>query len=216
MLSAFLNRFVFVFTLALISVINSGCRDNSADHKDAGFAYAEIQAQVVEVGRESMIKRILYISPDGNKAVFSEIRSESGLSGYKTNTLRFLREYLVMDSVFMYDSGDSTCVALAVTDLAEAEIYSFPFSAVWLLYHKGNTSNSNNTDTSTIAGFLSRKEPLANGYLWIQGDQPVAIELNKNGNIRSERITKYKTDTILSEGLFRQPFGFNRLVPSDL
>jgi hypothetical protein len=214
-LSAFLNRFVFVFTLALISVINSGCRDNSADHKDAGFAYAEIHAQVVEVGRESMIKRRLYISPDGNKAVFSEIRSESGLSSYKTTTLRFLSEYREKDSVFMYDSGDSTCVALAVSDLAEAEIYSFPFSAAWLLYYKGNTSDSIKTDTSTFAGYLSRKHTVVDGYIWMHGDQPLAIELNKNGNIRSERITKYKTDTIFSEGLFRHPLGFSRLVASD-
>lgn len=215
MLSAFLNRFVFVFTLALISVINSGCRDNSADYKNAGFAYAEIQAQVVEVGRESMIKRRLYISPDGNKAVFSKISSESGLSGYKTTTLRFLSEYREMDSVFMYDSGDSTCVALAVSDLAEAEIYSFPFSAAWLLYYKGNTSNLIKTDTSTIAGCLSYKQHLDDGSIWIHGDQPVAIEINKKGKIHSERITKYKADTILSEGLFRHPFGFSRIVPSD-
>ena len=215
MLSAFLNRFVFVFTLALISVFNSGCRDNSADYKNAGFAYAEFQAQVVEVGRESIIKRRLYLSPDGNKAVFSEIRSESGLSGYKTTTLRFLSEYLESDSVFIYDSGDSTCVALAVSDLSEAEIYSIPFSAAWLLYYKGNTSNSIKTDTSTLAGCLSRKQPLADGYLWIHGNQPVAIEINKNGNIRSERIIEYNADTILSEGLFRHPLGFSRLVPSD-
>jgi len=209
------HRTLFAFALLLISVLNCGCTGNSSNPNTMSFAYAEIQAQVVEVGRESLISRKMYISPDGDKVVFSEIISETGLSDYKTTTSRFLGEYLKNDSVFMYDSGDSTCIALAVSDLAEAEIYTFPMSAAWLLYHKVHNSNSIETDTLTIAGCVSRKELVTDGHMWICGHQPIALETNKNGNIHSERLTRYKSDTILNESLFRQPEGFRKMLPSN-
>ncbi len=200
--------------LLLITVVLSCCKENSVSQKNIRFTYAEVQAHVVEVGRESFISRKMYISPDGKKVVFSEIRSETGFSDYKTTTSRFLSEFLKSDSIFMYDSGDSTCIALAVSDLAQTGINAFPFSAKWLLFYSVNASNSINTDTLTIAGCLSRKDVVANGYIWICGQQPVAIETNIGGTIHSERITKYKPDTILSESIFRQPLGFRRILPS--
>jgi hypothetical protein len=201
--------------LMLISVINSSCTGNTGNRTKLIFTYAEIHASIIDARREILIKRRIYISPDGDKVVFSEISSETGLAVYKITTSRFVSEYLKNDSIFMYDSGDSTCVVLADSDLAETGIFTFPMSAAWLLYNKVNTSNVIKTDTSTIAGCLSRKELVANGYMWIYGQQPVAIETNKNGNIHSETITRYNADTILSESLFRQPLGFRRLLPSN-
>jgi len=212
-ISAFHSKTVAIIALMVISVINTYCTGNSVSSKNTRFVYAESQAHIVEAGRESLINRKIYTSPDGIKLVNSDIESEAFLSGIKTTVSRTLAEYLIGDSLFSYDSGDSTFLALSVSDLDDCDLRFFPMSAAWLLRSHESNEKSYQKDTLTIAGYTCKKILTSCGCYWIFGNQPMA-RMGNTGNCNfDESVIRCSTDTNLDDRLFVQPSGFRKVIP---
>lgn len=213
MLSAFHSKTFTIVALILISVINQYCTGNSEGTKDSSFVYAESRAHIVEAGRESLINRKIYFSPDGIKVVNSDIESKVSLSGIKTSTSRILTEFLIGDSLFIYDSDDSTFLALSVFDDCDLKI--LPMSSAWLLRSYECNEKSYLNDTLTIAGYSCKKILTSYGWYWIFGNQPMG-RVGNTGNCNfDENIIRCMTDTSLDQRQFVQPPGFRKVVPEN-
>jgi hypothetical protein len=177
--------------------------------------YAETQARMVINNRESVIKRKLYCSADGVKAVYSDIETTTDISGYKTTGRRTLSEYLIGDSLFIFDSDDSSCMVGTISDFSEANFDFFPLSAAWLLNTKGNDAKPLESDTMTIGGLICRKELLADGSLWKHDNQPMARRANTKNVSYNERVMYCVSDTGFDAKIFMFPIGYSRIVPSN-
>ena len=175
--------------------------------------YAEINAHITDGDREYLITRQLFTNSGGEKAALSHIQTISGIADYSSESLRSLYEYLKNDTLFIYDSGDSTCLTLPTNDLTDSDVYNFPASAAWLLWENKSNSMSNGSDTLHIAGCIAQKVPVNNGFIWIWDNQPLAIELSSNVNQRSERVTRLAVDTAINNKIFIQPSGFRQMLP---
>jgi len=175
--------------------------------------YAEIKAHITDGDREYLITRQLFTNSRGEKAALSHIQTVSGIADYSSGSLRSLYEYLKNDTLFIYDSGDSTCLTLPINDLTESDVYDFPLSAAWLLWENKSNRKSNSSDTLHIAGCIAQKVPVTNGFIWIWDNQPLAIELSCKENMRSERVIRLAVDTAINNKIFIQPSGFRQMLP---
>lgn len=204
------NHGVLVFILVFIG----GCkgRDEQTKHSPT-YNFAEIQGQISETNQINTLRRWFFVGSDGSKAVVSKINSITDLTGHKSYTTRYLHEYLQNDSLFIFDSGDSTCICLALANAGYMELNRLPLSASWLFfkYHK---SERKLTDTLTICGYCCNKQNITNGYLWVCGNEPMAIETLNQGISRSERIIRCVNDTILHNGFLEHPLGYRELLPN--
>jgi hypothetical protein len=213
-LSAFLNRFLFLPALLLIFGIITGCTCQSDSNSHETFLYAETQALLKNSNRESVIKRRLYISPEGVKAVYSDIETTTDLSGFKTVGRRTLSEFLVGDSLYIFDSEDSLFMVGTISDFNESNFDFFPLSAAWLFNTKGTEAQTSEPDTLNVAGFICRKKITAEGYLWMYGNQPMARIANTKNISCSEQVIHSVSDTTFNESFFVLPSGYIRIVPS--
>lgn len=199
----------------LISVIFWISCKRQTNAMESGYSFAEIQARLTQGNRQLEIRRRMITDPSGLKAVFSEISTFTQLSGFETTTQHLLCEYLVGDSVFIYDSGDSTNITLSVHDIRDVDTDLFPGSAAWLLIYQSVKKTTSKEDTTNIYGLPCRKELIEGGDIWIYDKQPIAIETSRNGFSHSEKVTMFVTDTVFPESHFRHPQGFRKLIPSD-
>jgi hypothetical protein len=219
-----LTQLLFVSAIALAIAVASGCKGHTASPGEKNvYVFAEIQGSLFIDGQQSQVNRQLVISPSGNKVVMSAITSFIELSGYKslieldgyeTVRIRHLTEFFDGDSVFSFDAGDSSFVALSVSDAADHSLAALPFSAVWVLNNSPASGSQPDGDTLDIAGITCYKSPTTDGYLWIDGQQPLAIETANEGRIHNETTLRLVTDTVFPESIFKHPTGFRRIVPS--
>jgi hypothetical protein len=214
MIQALNHATLKVTILVSILVYIVGCIGcNEQTKQSPPYKFAEIHGQVSGQNQVNTISRLLFIGPDGRKAVVSEIKSVTALWGHKSAETRFLREYLQNDSLFIFDSGDSTCICLSVADAGFSELNLLPLSASWLFFNPVESENTK-TDTLAICGYSCTKEHIAGGYLWIYGNTTMAIETINQEINHSERITRCVNDTIFPEGIFNHPLGYRKLVPA--
>ena len=214
MIQALNHATLKVTILVSILVYIVGCIGcNEQTKQSPPYKFAEIHGQVSGQNQVNTISRLLFIGPDGRKAVVSEIKSVTELWGHKSAETRFLREYLQKDSLFIFDSGDSTCICLSVTDAGFSELNLLPLSASWLLLYTWESENAL-ADTLTICGYNCKKMLISNGYLLIYGNTTMGIETLSQGIRHSERITRCVNDTILPEEIFIHPLGYRELVPT--
>lgn len=208
------SKSFLIAILGVVSVFIGACgRFNEHKNLRPIYKYAEVKGNVTEGNQINTISRWVFVAQDGSKAVVSEINSVTHFSGQQTSSMRYLREYLHDDSLFIYDSVDSTSIRVALSDPEFKEFNLLPLSASWLLLNHIKSEKSN-TDTLTICGYCSKKEIISTGYLWVSGNLPMAIETLNQGIHHSERIVRCVDDTILPKGVFKQPLGYRELVPT--
>lgn len=189
----------------------TGCTKHS--DLSPGYNFAEVKGQLSEQNQINTIRRLIFIGTDGRKAAFSEIVTLTDLGGHHSSETRFLHEYLYNDTLFIFDSADSTCIRLALANTGFAELNLLPFSAWWIFTDPGK-SESTSSDTLTICGFNCKKKSIGNGYLWKCADNTMAIETSSEGFSRTESIIRTVSDTILPKGIFVHPLGYRELVPA--
>lgn len=214
MFQSFHLRTTAVTLLVFVLVCFYGCT-GCGKHTDQSQAYnfAEIKGQVSEQNQVNTIRRWLFIGADGRKAAISEVVTVTDLWGHKSSETRFLHEYLYNDSLFVFDSGDSTCFQLAMANAGFPELNLLPYSAWWLFVNPGKNENIH-ADTITICGYNCIKKRIDNGFLWTFGDNSMAIESISIGFSRTESITRIVNDTILPKGIFIHPLGYRELIPA--
>ncbi len=214
MIQALIHRILKVAILVsvLASIVgSSGCNEQACQNTSCKFV--EIQGQFSEPNQVSKISRWLFVGSDGSKAVVSEINSITEFSDYKSSVTHYLHEYMHDDSLFVYDSSDSTCISLILEDVSYMELNLFPLSASWLFFNTGKSDNTL-TDTLTICGYGCKKKRIPDGYLWVSGNESMAIETLNQGICHSERISRYVNDTILPDWFLKRPSGYRKLTPN--
>ena len=157
----------------------------------------------------------MWQSPDGLIVVNSTLSTPIGISGDKTIAVRYLSEFAEGDSLFSYDSGDSSFLAIALSDITNREIAAFPYSAYWLICNNGISQTTGQSDTMTIAGYHCQKFQSGNGFIWMHGRQPMAFETNFSAGSHYEKVLKFVSDTLLPDDCFKQLPGFRKIAPTN-
>jgi len=126
-----------------------------------------------------------------------------------------IEEYLISDSLFIYDLADSTLLALSMADAAYLGQDALPYSSAWLFpdNRPKMATSGLQKDTLYVAGLPCRKLESQNRTLWIHGHQPLACQSGSKLNPCIEKAVYYMPDTLLTDECFRQPAGFMRLRP---
>lgn len=157
----------------------------------------------------------MWQSPDGLIVVNSTLSTSIGISGDKTITVRYLSEFADGDSLFSYDTGDSSFLAIALSDITNKEITALPYSAYWLICNSGISETTGQTDTMTIAGYHCQRFLAGKGFVWMHDRQPMAFESSFSAGSHYEKVIKFVPDTLLPAGCFKQPPGFRKIAPTN-
>lgn len=146
-------------------------------------------------------------------AVISKIETKKMLSGQPSLSVRYIRDYFDGDSLYIYDTADSSCMVLAAKDISPRNFEAFPYTAWWLLISPEVKSKPDTSDLKIIAGFKCGKSSIKGGLLWNYKQQPMAIEAINNGFLHNENVTIFVTDTIVQDSFFFRPSGYRRIAP---
>lgn len=201
---------------SLISCIG-GSKHNSPENLTYENLYVEYKGRVFVDGSFYDISRKLYISEHGNhRAVISQIGQVSEMGSYKLSAKRTLYEFRQNDSVFSFDSLDSTLIILAETDLNSNCNQPSPLSASWLLCDWPEDDFQPKTERSEPKTVLGKpcSTMIKNGlqYLIYQG-LPLSVTYTGIGANRFEESVRLVADTVFDSANFKMPAGYRHLVP---
>lgn|GEM_PF-2759680 len=188
------------------------CDSRNTSRYGNPFGYAEIQGDMQFNNNNYTLQRKLLINENGcSKVVLSTITAEKGNAGMAE---RMIEDYLINDSVFIYDSADSSVLALSCDELALMDIAAFPFSGCWLFK---KTAGLKTVDTSLSSevkcyGLTAFRDGYYNIYFF--HGQAVGLVGNKRNLIHKEYHSRIVEDSIYKEDVFMQPTGFKRINPS--
>jgi hypothetical protein len=181
----------------------------------SGGTFAVAEGQITIAGQQGNIERVMWQSPDGFTVVNSTLTTLIGISGEKKTAARYIREFSDGDSLFSYDTGDSTVLAIALSDITNEEISTLTYSALWLICNGCYTQTADHSDTLTIAGYHCKRFKSGESSVWMYERQPMAFETNSNPVIRHEKVIKFISDTLLPPDFFVQPPGFRKITPKN-
>ncbi|NTW24707.1 MAG: hypothetical protein HGA37_08410 [Lentimicrobium sp.] len=202
----------------LITICLSSCGQRIPDkgHQlQSGNVFAMTEGQISIAGQQTNIARSMWQSKDGHIVVNSALRNFIGDSVDEATTIRYIREYSDGDSIFSYDTSDSSVLVIALSDITNTEISGFPYSAFWLISTGSYTHITDQSDTLTIAGYHCKRFKSGESSVWMHKQQPMAFETTLSQYIRQEKVIKYISDTLLPNDLFKQPPGFRKIAPTN-
>ncbi|HPG34062.1 MAG TPA: hypothetical protein PLM34_09415 [Lentimicrobium sp.] len=175
--------------------------------------FAQLKGQLSDGEQQIRIERYLATRAQREMAVISKIETKNTLSGHPSLSVRYIRDYFDGDSLYIYDTADSSCMVLAAKDISPQNFEAFPYTAWWLLISPEVKSEPDSADLKFIAGYKCKKTCIKGGVLWNYEQQPMAIETINNGFLHNEIVTIFVTDTIVQDSLFIRPSGYRRIAP---
>jgi hypothetical protein len=205
-----------VMGFSLISCIGESKHSNPENLTFENL-YIEYKGRIFVDGSFYDISRKLYISEHGNlRAVISQIGQVSEMGSYKLSAARTLYEFRQNDSVFSFDSLDSTLIVLAKSDINNDGNQPSPLSASWLLCDWPEDDFLLKSDDSNAKIILGKPclTFIKNGqqYLIYQG-LPLSVTSTGIGANRFEESLHLVADTVFDSANLKMPAGFRRLVP---
>lgn len=201
---------------SLISCIGGNQR-SSPENLTFENLYVEYKGRIFVDGSFFDISRKLYIAEHGNcRAVISQIGQVSEMGSYKLSATRMLYEFRQNDSVFGFDSLDSTLIVLAASDLNSDCNQTSPLSASWLLCDWPEDDFQPKSDGSEPKIILGKPCTTLNKngrqYLIYEG-LPLSVTSPGSGANRFEESVRLVADTVIESANFKMPAGFRRLIP---
>jgi hypothetical protein len=210
--SIIFNHLFYVVTLAVIFFTSCQQPDHGkALSKIYGNTYIEFDGVMMQQDVRINTSRKLLSNIEKGRIVFitniSQNTDIAGFSGIKTKTVS---EYLIADSLYSYDSSDSSYIAVSLNDLDYPEFDEALFSSFWLPHVFSAVSVQK--DTMIILGNICRKSMLKDYSFWMHDGIRLAGERNRSGSFFQEKATNFVTDTVINPIYFEQPKGFHRMT----
>jgi hypothetical protein len=205
---------LILLILILIQVLLlAACTDSGGTSRQGNpFGYAEIQGDMHINNKNYTIRRKLFVAKSGfSKVVLSTITDDNINAG---KAERMIEDYLLNDSVFIYDSADSSLLALSCDELALMDIATFPFSGSWLLKKTAGLRTVEASRCPEIEGYSTTTFRHGIYELCFLNGQAIGLNGNKKKLIHKEYHSRIVADTLLNEDIFMQPTGFKRIEPS--
>lgn len=211
--------FVIISVLMGFSLISciGGSKHNGPENRLFENLYVEYKGRIFVDGSFYDISRKLYIAEHGNRrAVISQIGQVAEMGSYKLSATRTLSEFRQNDSVFSFDSLDSTLIVLAASDLNNDCNQPSPLSASWLLCDWPEDDFQPKSDGAEPKIVLGKPclTLIKNSqeYLIYQG-LPLSVTSTGIGANRFEESVRLVADTVFDSANFKMPTGFRRLIP---
>jgi hypothetical protein len=165
-----------------------------------------------------VIERQLFRNEYLGKAVlFTKVCRTSTLVSMKPETSRVLFEYIVNDSLISYDFSDSTILAISMKNTDYVGFDEILTSSILLLQTNSVPiiSNMSKCNSQLICGQQVNSNSFM-GYTIKSGDkQSLEITKSKAGVHYYEKAVKYVCDSLIDQGVFKQPKGFRKILASN-
>lgn len=146
--------------------------------------------------------------------ICSYVISLSEPDKFHRDTLHSIGEFTDGDSIFYFDSADSTYFVLPDNESSRKALSALRFSGAWLWQTNRKTFRSAVVDSALIAGKMCQKFEGNKQAIWMYATQAFAIERDEYEIQHYERVVNYRPDSLFNHQIFKHPKGFKRIVPS--
>jgi len=209
-----------VFVIVIISgyaLLNaSGCRPRKQQLITGRNFCIQTTGSITTRSITYQINRTLCSSASGSMLALTTIRQKSANALDFAQPGRILYEFFEHDSVFSYDSADSTCFALPLNSLALQSLALFPFSAQWLVKAYNDPACGEKIKSPKGTGLPATLYRNGDTTVWLNQMKPVAIQIISKKIRCSEQVVRTITDTSFAPAIFSHPLHYRRLKPSQV
>ncbi len=212
---------IFVAAAAVVFLTGTSCgRHGFSDSEETTFANAIVgfESEFFLNGSSTKISRKLFISNYGReRAVVSHISRVSDMGRFKINDEQVLSEYKKNDSIYCFDSADSTLMVFSAKALEMDFNRHSQFSATWLLCNWMGADKGQYKELSETKNLLSHSckiVQLENKEIYLYENIPLGMETKYRNTSYLEHAVFVKTDTLFGQDVFNFPNGYKRLKPT--
>lgn len=207
-------------SLLAVAILASACglgKQGGLANGEPRYLYAQIKGEVREQSRTYQVDRVLVVDNSlGFKMVSSSIMVVEDVNGLESKFSKQLYEYCIDDSLFVFDTSDSSYLVLNTVELQEFRSELLPYSASWVFDKSQRLNKFEVTKTDTVWYGLACMQYDMNDFNCIAfKDYNLAIHSTNLQLTQNEDVIKITLDTVLAPEVFVPPQGFTKMRYSD-
>jgi|GEM_PF-6092454 len=216
-----LGLVIFVAVASVVFLTGTSCgRRGFSDSEETSFATAFMgfESEFFLNGSSTNISRKVFISNYGReRTVVSHISRVSDMGRFKIKDEQVLSEFKKNDSIYCFDSADSTLMVFSAKALEMDFNRHSQFSATWLLCNWMGADKGQYKELSETKNLLSHSCKIIqfeNKEIYLYENIPLGIETKYRNTRYLEQAVTVKTDTLFGHEVFDFPNGYKRLKPT--
>lgn len=205
----------FLAFAILVAACGSGKPDGLQNGKPR-YLYAQIKGELQVQSRIYQVDRV-FVADDslGIKLVSSKIIVVNDVNGFVTKFSKQLIEYSFGDSLYVFDSSDSSFIALNLMELQGLRTQLLPYSASWIFDNSLAHNLSNDIQIDTIWHGLECKYSAVDNLSCIAyRNYNLSLQCHDSQFTQNEALVKLVADTVLVPEVFALPQGFKKMQNS--
>ncbi len=206
---------------AFALILYSACNHNNSSQskkENCNQLFVLFKGELNVKGYHQFIERQLLKNTSSGMAVLqTKISRASTYTAVTKGTIRLISEYVSNDSLFSYDSSDSTFIAISMKNIDYTDFDEVLLSSILLLQGHSETSDFKQAEMSKllICEQAVTSKTILSYSIWTNNEIPLEIKKIKGEITYRERAIKYVCDTLIDPQIFQQPQGFRRILVSD-
>jgi hypothetical protein len=207
-------------SLIAIAVLASGCgmgKHSGFENGGKRYLYAHIKGEVYIHSRRYQVDRVFMADDSlGLRLVSSSIVVVDDVDGFVSRFSKQILEYCLGDSLYVFDSSDSSYIVMNVKELQGLRAELLPYSASWIFGNGIPINLSGAVLNDTLWNGLECKQyVLANFACITFRNHNLSLHCEYPQFVQNEDVVKLVSDTLLSPELFALPKGFMKMQNSE-
>ncbi len=206
-------------SLLAIAVLGSACglgKHGGLENGKPRFLYAQIKGEVLIQTRRYQVDRVFVADDSLNlKMVSSSILIVDDVNGFVSKFSKQIHEYCLGDSLYVFDSSDSSYIVLNNKELQGLRAELLPYSASWIFGNSIPISLPQTVLIDTLWNGLECKQYVVDNFACITfRNHNLALCCEYPQFAQNEDVVKLVSDTVLSPQVFELPTGFRKMQHS--
>ena len=206
-------------SLLAFAVLVTACglgKHSGLENGKPRYLYAQIKGELQVQSRIYKVDRV-FVADDSLKLkmVVSSITVVDDVNGFVNRFSKQLYEYCFGDSLYVFDSSDSSFIALNLMELQGLRTQLLPYSASWIFDNSLAHNLSNDNPIDTIWHGLECKYSAVDNLSSITfRDYNLTLQCHDSQFTQNEALVKMVVDTVLVPEVFTLPLGFKKMQNS--
>lgn len=211
-------QIILLTAIILFSSCNH-CKTDNTENQHCDQLFVGFKGELTVNTYQQIIERQLFKNKTSGLAVLQTKISRTTFNKKDLRaTKKLIREFVSNDSIYSYDSSDSTYIVISTKNIDLADFDEVLLSSILLL--QGNSELSDIKQLQTNRNLICNQTVTAKSILsytiWTNNVIPLEIEKTKDGMSYHERAVNYICDTLIDPRIFIQPQGFRKIQASEI